>query len=282
MSTTRTDDRRSFDRLKAHYDVETELGDRLRRSKKADRLALYRSVYDELFVRVPDHPQLTRRADPVAQAASIAAHVRLLRRFLGPGDVFMELGAGDCSLSLEISKFTERVYAVDVSAEITSRVRCPRHMQIIISDGSSIPVPAASVNIAFSHQLIEHMHVDDVVDHVRNVERALVPGGSYICITPHAMSGPHDISKYFDRVARGFHMKEYTNGELMDLFVNSGFSRVKPMVGTLGRYTVASARAVRVLETVLSAVPHRLRQRLVAAAPLRQALGIALVATKAK
>jgi ubiquinone/menaquinone biosynthesis C-methylase UbiE len=280
MSTPNTD-RRSLERLRAHYEVETELSDRLRRSRKEERLALYQSVYDELFRRVPDHPQLTRRASPAAQAAAMAAHVQLLRRFVGPNDAFMELGAGDCSLSLEVSRFSKRVYAVDVSAEITSRVQCPEHMQVIVSDGSSIPVPSGSVNIAFSHQLIEHMHVDDVGDHLQHVQRALVPGGRYVCITPHAMSGPHDISKHFDTIARGFHMKEYTNRELMDLFVRCGFARVQPLVGTLGRFTIAPAMSVRAIEALLSAFPHRVRRPLVAAAPLRQMLGIALVATKA-
>ena len=37
-----------------------------------------------------------------------------------------------------------------------------------------------------------------------NLYRALKPGAVYVCITPNRLSGPHDISLYFDSVATGF------------------------------------------------------------------------------
>ncbi len=271
-------DHRSLDRLRDHYSVEKQLADRLRNSTKDERAGLYRSVYDELFRRVPDHPQLTRRASAAAQAAAIAAHVRLLSRFLNPQSVFLELGAGDCSLSLEIARRVRQVYAVDVSAEITGQVRCPPNMTVILSDGATIPIPASSVDVAFSHQLIEHMHVDDVVEHVRNVRNVMAPGGIYVCITPHAMNGPHDISKYFDVVARGFHMKEYTNHELRQLFAGSGFSSVTSILGAKGLFLRVPSVAIVPIELALAQLPHGARHFLAGRTPLRQLLGIAIVA----
>ena len=280
MPNVHTQDGRSLERLRHHYLIERQLADHLRNSTKDDRTKLYQSVYDELFRRGPDHPQLTRRADAAAQAAAIANHVRLLGRFLKPTSVFMEVGAGDCSLSLEIARRVSRVYAVDVSTEITREVKGSPNVSVLISDGSSIPVPSCSVDVAFSHQLIEHMHVDDAVDHVRNVGNALKAGGIYVCITPHAMSGPHDISKHFDSVARGFHMKEYVNRELIALFRAAGFSRTAPLVGLKGSFFAVSTSAICTLETVLAVLPHSLRQPLARTAPLRQLLGIVIVAQK--
>ena len=71
---------------------------------------------------------------------------------------------------------------------------------------------------------MEHLHPDDAVDQLKNIYNALVNGGKYICITPNRLTGPHDISKYFDNVATGFHLKEYTVTELSGLFREVGFS----------------------------------------------------------
>jgi len=60
--------------------------------------------------------------------------------------------------------------------------------------------------------------------------------GIYICVTPNRLSGPHDISKYFDVTATRFHLKEYTNTELSDLFKEAGFLKVRAYVGAMGIY----------------------------------------------
>jgi len=44
------------------------------------------------------------------------------------------------------------------------------------------------------------------------------------------LSGPHDISAYFDDGATGFHLKEYSNEELYRLFLKTGFKNI-----TLGK-----------------------------------------------
>ena len=129
--------------------------------------------------------------------------------FLTPETTFLELGPGDCRLSFEVAKYVKNVYAIDVSKEITKYVQKPRNFHLILSDGSSINVPLTSINIAYSNQLMEHLHPDDALVQVRNVYKTLVPGGIYICITPHRFQGPHDISKYFDDISTGIHLKEY-------------------------------------------------------------------------
>ena len=103
-----------------------------------------------------------------------------------------------------------QVYALDVSAEITSRVSLPSNFKLILSDGTSVPLPPESVDVAYSNQLMEHLHPDDALEQLQGIWRALRPGGVYICLTPNRVNGPHDISQYFDSVATGFHLKEYT------------------------------------------------------------------------
>jgi hypothetical protein len=50
--------------LREHYEVERELADALRRAGPHERRSLYATLYDELFRRVPHHPQLTRKVTP--------------------------------------------------------------------------------------------------------------------------------------------------------------------------------------------------------------------------
>ncbi|HEY9597222.1 MAG TPA: class I SAM-dependent methyltransferase, partial [Cyanophyceae cyanobacterium] len=217
---------RSTEQLKEHYEIEKELAERLLKANKKERQYLYTALYDELYRRVPHHSQLTRKSSSELSAWIVGQRMQLLKQFLSPDKIFLEVGPGDCSLSIEISKYVKKTYAVDVATELTQHLKFPPNFEFILSDGCSIPVPENSVNIAYSHQLMEHLHPDDAIEQVENIYKALTPNGSYLCITPNRLSGPHDISKYFDETATGFHLKEYTVTELYELFRAVGFSKV--------------------------------------------------------
>jgi hypothetical protein len=73
----------------------------------------------------------------------------LLRRFT-PKTVFMEIGAGDCSLALLAASYVERVYAVDPASRIAGGRLPPPNLWLVLSDEACIPVPEGSVDVAFS------------------------------------------------------------------------------------------------------------------------------------
>ena len=85
-------------------------------------------------------------------------------------------------------------------------------------------------------QLMEHLHPDDALDQLQNIFTALTSAGVYLCITPNRLNGPHDISMYFDEVATGFHLHEYTITELSDLFKKVGFSKVRVYIWKRGLF----------------------------------------------
>ena len=219
--------KRTIEQIREQYAVEKELAERLRNARKGERRNLYSKLYDELYERIPHHPQLTRKDERESRKRSVAAQVKILSSFLTPEATFLELGPGDCLVSFEVAKRVRKVYAIDVSDEITKSFEQSPNFELILSDGSSIDVPSESVDVAYSNQLMEHLHPEDAVDQVRGVYNALIPGGIYICITPHRFSGPHDISRYFDDVATGFHLKEYTHRELYDLLKKVGFKKIE-------------------------------------------------------
>ncbi|MBO9998057.1 MAG: class I SAM-dependent methyltransferase [Cyanobacteria bacterium SID2] len=217
---------RSFSQIEKHYRIEKELAQRLKNSTLVERKYLYTQLYDELYQKVTDHSQITRASSPEIRQWIVNQRMSLLKRFLNPKTTYLELGPGDCNLACEVAKTVSKVYAVDVSSEIVKHLQFPKNLEFILSDGCSVPVPENSVDVAYSHQLMEHLHPEDAIAQLENIYKALAPNGIYICITPNRLSGPHDISKHFDKIATGFHLKEYILSELRDIFVESGFRKV--------------------------------------------------------
>jgi len=270
---------RSDAELEHHYRVEVELAGRLRSAPRAERLGLYGAVYDELYRRVASHPQLTRKVSDAERRAGVVRRITLLKPFIHPDTVFLEIGAGDGSLPVEVAQHARQCYALDVSREILSGVRHPR-VTTVLSDGCSVPVPAATVTLAYSFQVMEHIHPDDALEQLRNLFAALAPGGSYFCVTPNRLNGPHDVSKYFDLEARGFHLKEYTITELEALFREVGFRRVEGRVRFGRKHLRAPMGFLKGFERMLGGLPVAWRRRLGRKAVIRHLLSASLRAIK--
>ena len=242
----RADDPRTPERIRAHYEIEVELSNRLRDAPPDRRRELYGQVYDELFERVPDHPQLTRRSGPAEQAAYARSQVDLVRRFLPVGGTYVEIGAGDCATVRRVAEFASTAIAVEVSEDIVPS-DLPENVDVQISDGVEVPVAAGSADVVYSNQLMEHLHPDDAMEQLRNIATALRPGGRYICITPNRLTGPHDISAAFDEEARGFHLREYTYRELARALRVAGLRQIRVAERPEGR---AYARLVALIRSI--------------------------------
>jgi SAM-dependent methyltransferase len=252
------EEQRTVDQVKEHYLVEKELAHRLRVSSREERKVLYTSLYDELYQRVPSNPQLTLHTPVQASEETASPQVRFLRRFLRKDAVILEVGAGTCDTALAFAKDVREVYALEVSAEITRSTRGPENFSCLHFDGFDIPLRSRSIDVVYSDQVLEHIHPDDALEHMLNIYNVLVDGGSYICITPNGLCGPHDISKYFDLVATGFHLKEYTNTELYGLFRRAGFAKVKAYIGIPALYVRYPLMLLVVQEALLSYLPRKL------------------------
>lgn len=254
---------RTEQQIRDHYEIEKKLAEKLLNAPREERAALYTELYDELFRLVPNHPQLTRKKSEEQKQDYINEQMILLSRLVDANKTFLEIGPGDCSLSFEICSLAKKVYAADVSETITKSSNTPDNFQLIISNGCDIPVPEGTIDVAYSNQLMEHLHPDDAFGQLKNVFTALVPGGAYLCITPNRLSGPHDISKYFDTVATCFHLKEYTVTELSRQFKDAGFSRVAIYIGARGKFIKFPVFPSIICEKFLELLPHRLKQLLV-------------------
>ncbi len=275
------DDTRPPERLRAHYDVERELADRVRNAGSWEkRREVFATMYDELFTRVPDHPRIAqKRAETAGRENRLRWNLAQLKPYLREGLTFLEVGAGDCALSARIAAQARHVYAVDISDQHQGTL--PANVQVVITDGRRIDAPSQSVDLAFSDQLMEHLHPEDAVEQLREIHRVLKPGGVYLCVTPNRVYGPSDISAFFDDEPRGFHLKEYTLSELCALFARAGFPRTHVYAGARGRFVRCPGGFVRMAERALMAMPAAVRRRLADSKPVRALLGLRVAAIKA-
>lgn len=263
--------------LREHYEIEQLLAGRLRSASRDERRSLYTEVYDELFRRVPHHPQLTKRISMKKRWAAAVRQAKFLCSIAKSSKpVYLEVGPGDCLTSLVMAEHAEKVYAVDVSTEITNKISAPTNFALILSDGCSVDVPSESVDIAFSNQLMEHLHPEDAVIQLRNIYLALKPGGRYFIITPSRASGPHDVSQHFDNVATGFHLHEYLVDELIAECRSAGFQSFSAYIGKDGHYVRVPVWLVRFTERLVGCLPKRVAKW----APFRLLLGIRLLAQR--
>jgi SAM-dependent methyltransferase len=260
-----------LERVRRHYVIERELADRLRHSTRSERLHLYQELYDLLFQRVPDHPLVT--PDLELRERVVASQLAFLRQLVPASGVFMEVGAGDCRLAIAMASEVRSVFAVDVSAEISRRAVFPENCHFVLSTGCDIAVPPESVTLAFSDQLMEHLHPADAIEQLQQIYKALAPGGMYVLQTPNRLSGPHDVSKYFDTSATGFHLKEYTTWELAAALRSAGFRRVYVPLQIRGRVTRVPARLISAMERAIALAPRSLCRSVVTRKPWKKALG---------
>ena len=275
------EDVRTPERLRAHYEVERSLADRVRAARSFDeRRRIVSSMYDELFQRVPDHPRLVLRDGAQEERRQqVEWNLAQLSPWLAPGCVFLELGSGDCALAARVAGVARHVYAVDISDQ-TGGKPLPANCELVISDGRSVDVPAGAVDVAFSDQLMEHLHPDDAMAQLANIQRCLKPGGVYVCVTPNRLYGPTDVSGNFDDVATGFHLREYSLREIRELFERAGFAGLQVYVGARGRYARTPAAPLEAIETALERLSCRARRRIAATKPMRALLGLRVAARK--
>jgi SAM-dependent methyltransferase len=118
------------------------------------------------------------------------------------------------------------------------------------------------------------------LEQLEGIWRVLRPGGVYICVTPNRLNGPHDVSKHYDLIATGFHLKEYTVAELSRLFQRVGFRKIRALLGPRGACIPAPVRLVMAGEAVLKLVPPKARRVLGLTLPCRAFLGIRLLGMK--
>lgn len=271
---------RTVGQVVEHYLVEKALASRLRTAPAERRPSLYPEIYNELFRRLPHHPQLTRKVTPEEDRVELQRQLKFLWPHLDANVTIAEIGAGDCAVSLAISARCKNVIAIDVSETIARRSNWPTNCRFVRTEGVQLPLPDAHLDVAYSNQLMEHLHPDDASKQLKEIFRTLRPDGRYVCITPNRVAGPWDVSEYFDEVATGLHLREYSVGELINMLLDTGFSKVDVYAGGRGFFTRVPTQLVQLAEALVLSLPTSLRAPISRWMPVRGLLGLRVVAWK--
>lgn len=257
-----SEDPRTPERIRHHFEVERELALQMRKSTRKERTELFKTLYTQLFERVPDHPRLTRRETPESSRRKVESQLRLLRPFLHKDTVFLEFAPGDCRLAAAVAKEVQSVVGVDISDQRSAGENFPANLELIVYDGYNLPVPDATADVIFSYQFLEHLHPDDVNAHFALARRLLKPGGVYVFDTPHRYSGPHDVSRHFGNTLQCFHFQEWTYREMRKLLVKNGFATTCMYRAGKPRLGKALNFVNDLVEIVFGLLPSRARQSL--------------------
>ena len=158
---------RSFNQVLNHYLVEKSIADRLKVSIREERKSIYRTMYEELFNKVPDHPRLTRRNSSYLTDVANKHKFSVVNKFIREQDIFVEFAPGDCKFALEVSKRVKQVLGIDISDQHDMAESLPGNFRLIVYDGYNLDsINDNSIDVAFSYQLIEHFHHKDTVLHL--------------------------------------------------------------------------------------------------------------------
>jgi hypothetical protein len=180
-------DPRTPDRLIAHYLLERQLAEKLREAPAEERTRVAGEVYSRLFAELPDHPM----NHAVGERPRPEHHARYLLPHLGQDVRFLEIGTGDGSLARYLARKCKSVLAIDVTDALKPAADAPKNFRFALPLAlRSTQRTAASISrsaIRLWNTCVQTMR-------------------------PPSCARSSDISCYFDDVATGFHLKEYTFG----------------------------------------------------------------------
>lgn len=188
----------------------------------------------------------------------MSGQMGLIRPHVDKTMTFVEIGCGDAALSATISAFVKKSIGVDVTEVLVPNERV-NNFEFLKTDGVNLNLPDGSVDFVFSNQLMEHLHPDDAVAQLREIRRVLKTGGKYLCITPSRLTGPHDISRYFDYTATGFHLKEYDYREMRIAFTRAGFCKFSAIFFARSHQVRAPYALARIIELCFGHLPPATR-----------------------
>jgi SAM-dependent methyltransferase len=216
------------DQIYQIYESEIKHSDRLRISDSNKRKLLYEKVYEDYYSELPFHPAFKVKNNFEIQKNRLDFQLNKLIPIVNKNQVFVEVGAGDCALSKQLSSYVGKIYALEISQTYAMQEnKLPSNMEIIIFDGFHFPFEANTIDFVYSNQLIEHLHPDDALEQLKSIFNCLKKGGRHMIITPNRLLGPGDISGHFGDEPIGFHLKEYTDLELRSILKSVGFKKFK-------------------------------------------------------
>jgi SAM-dependent methyltransferase len=252
----------TLEQAKSHLTLERSLTQELVASDPDTRWETFERAYETLYAQLP----WLKTTGGVVRTDHWEAVIG------PPPRRVYEVGSGHGAMARALAARGYTVEATDITRERGHDHSTDGNPVWTVTDGVHLARFAenAPYDAVVSDQLVEHLHPDDIREHLVGCHEILRPGGVYAVQTPHAFTGPHDVSRCFGlREPIGMHLHEYTNSELIRLLRSVGFSRVcaiayvpagipirRPIM-----FSPAYARFLVALEDALSLLPKAMRTK---------------------
>lgn len=212
-----------------HWDLERKLTRELLATTPATRWETFERCYTTLYKEL----HWLYGGQPVRLTPEeLAAKHGYWRYWIGPPpQKVYEVGSGRGELIACLAHLGYECRATEVTRERGERwVDDLPNLTWGTTDGVHLAnfEPQNAYDAVISDQVVEHLHPDDLVEHLRGALRILKPGGRYVFRTPHVHDGPSDVSRFFGSdTPQGMHLREYTYRELARKMKLAGFVNVR-------------------------------------------------------
>src|SRR6185369_11405614 len=119
------------------------------------------------------------------QASKVAAFESFLAELSRPAELLIDIGCFSGALTARFRRFAGRVVGIDVHAEALAEAakRGIETIQLDISAGRQVPLPAGCADVIVCADVIEH--VVDPRDLMNEARRLLKPDGTLLLSTPN-------------------------------------------------------------------------------------------------
>lgn len=211
----------------AHWKLEQQLTRELLESIPENRWETFERCYSTLYGELEWLNRLTGGTDNTPPAERYGHWAELIG---SPPKSVYEIGSGKAAMIGYLAQLGHQCTATEITRERGAKhaVEHP-NLRWTQTDGVHLDrfEPPGTYDFVLSDNVIEHMHPDDLIPHLRGALDILKPGGQYLMAVPHRWFGPWDVSKVFKyEIASGMHLKEYTHRELRQAVLRAGFSAV--------------------------------------------------------
>jgi SAM-dependent methyltransferase len=231
--------------LQLHWVQERAFADRIRRSTRTspERAEAIAQGYDTVCtilhqILAPGGEALVMGMDQRIVRLVTREIERQTRHEIGRPR-FFELGYGSGGMLQAVreagGETPVEVAGIEVSATMREQAfqRLPAkcHAGLMLGDflAKDLSTEMGTYSLIYWNDVFEHIPTDEIEDFLEKIHGLLRPGGKLVTVTPNWHRRPSDVTGDFmppRTEARGFHLREYTLGEVTELLQEAGFIEV--------------------------------------------------------
>lgn len=139
--------------------------------------------------------------------------------------IIVDLGAGDGFISRAVSRYVDKVIAIDLSPEMLKQLTIKankegiKNIQTIVGDGLELPLDDSSVNVVCASMFLHHIEAPELA--IKEIYRVLKPGGIVFIADFHEHNNKDLLEKMHDT------WPGFKNSEIKAWLNKNGFKNIQ-------------------------------------------------------